>query len=314
MSTELSTSAPKNSIKALLTGDAFKEQVRLALPEHLKPERFVRIALTALNRTPKLQQCTQQSLFQCLLDLSSMGLEPDGRRAHLIPYKDQCTLVVDYKGLVELVLRSGEVSTIHADVVCENDEFEYSMGRITKHIPNLRKPRGEVYAAYAHVVMKDGGVKDEVMSKDEIESIRKRSRSGTNGPWVTDWNEMAKKTVFRRCSKWLPLSADLREKIEKDDEDFPSRPEVKVESAVFVGEPEEEVQEAPVAETEVVDSPQDELSNLLAEKGVSAADFVTWAVEEKHAPASVGELADLSDAKAKAFIKGIDAIVAAIKK
>jgi len=314
MSTELSTSAPKNSIKALLTGDAFKEQVRLALPEHLKPERFVRIALTALNRTPKLQQCTQQSLFQCLLDLSSMGLEPDGRRAHLIPYKDQCTLVVDYKGLVELVLRSGEVSTIHADVVCENDEFEYSMGRITKHIPNLRKPRGEVYAAYAHVVMKDGGVKDEVMSKDEIESIRKRSRSGTNGPWITDWNEMAKKTVFRRCSKWLPLSADLREKIEKDDEDFPSRPEVKVESAVFVGEPMQDEDPAQVAEAEVVESPQGELATLLAAKDIKESDFVTWAVEEKHAPSSTGELADLSEAKAKAFIKGIDAIVAALKK
>lgn len=217
--TQIQTTAEKpKTIRDLIASDKFKDQVSLALPKHCTPDRFARVALTALNRTPKLAECTQQSLLQCLMDLSALGLEPDGRRAHLIPYGDKATLVIDYKGLVELAIRSGEISTIHADVVCENDVFVFNMGRIEKHEIDFKKPRGNMYAAYSHVVMKDGSVKDEVMGKEDIDAIRKRSRSANSGPWVTDYNEMAKKTSFRRCSKWLPLSAELREKIEKDDE------------------------------------------------------------------------------------------------
>lgn len=220
-----STEGKPKTIRDLIASDRFKEQVALALPAHCTADRFARIALTALNRTPKLAECTQQSLLQCLMDLSALGLEPDGRRAHLIPYGDKATLVIDYKGLVELAIRSGEISTIHADVVCEGDAFVYNMGKIEKHEVDFKKGRGAMYAAYAHVVMKDGSVKDEVMSKEEVDGIRKRSRAANSGPWVTDYNEMAKKTAFRRCSKWLPLSPELRERIEKDDEPVNVTPE-----------------------------------------------------------------------------------------
>lgn len=217
--TQIQTTEKKQmTIRDFLASDKFKEQVALALPKHCTADRFARVALTALNRTPKLAECTHASLLQCFMDLSAMGLEADGRRAHLIPYGDKATLVIDYKGLVELAIRSGEISTIHADVVCENDDFVYNMGKIDKHEVDFKTGRGKMYAAYAHVVMKDGSVKDEVMSKEEIDAIRARSRSANSGPWVTDYNEMAKKTAFRRCSKWLPLSAELRDNIEKDDE------------------------------------------------------------------------------------------------
>lgn len=206
------------TIRDLIGGDQFRQQVALALPRHMTPERFTRVALTALNRTPKLADCSRESLFQCLLDLSAMGLEPDGRRAHLIPYGDKCTLVIDYKGKVELLMRSGEVSSIHADTVCAADTFEYNLGEITQHKIDFRKPRGDVFAVYCIVKLKDGTTKAEVMSKDDVEAVRARSRSGKSGPWVTDWSEMAKKTVFHRCSKWLPLSPELRDKLEKDDE------------------------------------------------------------------------------------------------
>lgn len=212
------TAKQDTSVRGLISGDAFRKQVALALPRHLTPERFTRVALTAINRTPKLADCTRESLFQCLLDLSALGLEPDGRRAHLIPYGNTCTLIIDYKGLVELVMRSGEVSSIHADVVCEEDKFTYDLGEIKKHTINFKAPRGLPYAAYCIVRMKDGTTKCEVMHRDEVEHIRNRSRAGKSGPWVTDWNEMAKKTVFRRCSKWLPFSPEIREAMEKDDE------------------------------------------------------------------------------------------------
>lgn len=218
-----STSAPA-TIKELLSGDAFKEQVSRALPRHLTPDRFIRCAITAMTRTPKLAQCDPPSFFEKLLTLSQLGLEPDGYHAHLIPFENrrrgvvECQLIVDYKGLVKLVMQTGALSNIHADVVCEEDDFEVNIGQITRHVINYRKPRGKVYAAYAIARFKDGSTKCEVMTLDEIEAIRKRSRVGESGSWVTDWNEMAKKTVFRRESKWLPITAELRDALDKDDD------------------------------------------------------------------------------------------------
>lgn len=237
------TSAPAiqkpATLRQHLEGNAFKDAVAKALPRHLTADRFIRVALTAITRTPKLAQCEQASFFQCLLSLSQYGLEPDGRRAHLIPFENrkrgvvECQLIIDWKGLSELVYRSGIVSTLHADVVRRGDLFDYSMGVLTSHVPHyLRtdtaKPAeaGDVYAAYSTATMKDGSRKTEVMSVDQIEGIRRRSRAGQSGPWVTDWEEMAKKTVFRRLSKWLPLSAEVREATENDDDviDIASKP------------------------------------------------------------------------------------------
>ena len=211
-----------NSIKELVTSAAGKKQFAMALPKHLSADRFLRVALTAFTRTPKLLQCTKESLTESLMDCSSLGLEPDGRRAHLIPYGNKCQLIVDYKGLVELARRSGEIADIHADVVGENDFFEYSFGTNgnLEHKPAI-KEKGVVIAAYSYVKLKDGSSSYEVMNLEEIEAIRKRSKAAGNGPWKTDWNEMAKKTVFRRHSKWLPVSSELMKAAVDKDYDVP---------------------------------------------------------------------------------------------
>lgn len=234
-SAALATGAPKKlTVRQQLESPAFIAEVSKALPKHLTPERFIRVAITTLTKTPKLADCDQHSLFGALLTCSQLGIEPDGRRAHLIPYGKQCQLIIDYKGMVELALRGGSVSNIHADVVCENDFFETDTGRVS-HKVNYRSARGKVYAAYCIVRFKDGGEKAEVMTRDEIEDIRKRSRAGGSGPWVTDWNEMAKKTVARRVFKWVPLSPEIRDVVEAGDDviDIPG----KVERTVARGEP-----------------------------------------------------------------------------
>ena len=226
--TAVAKTTPKNTIRDLLQGDEFKRQVAKALPRTISPDRFARVALTATFRNPKLLNCTRESLLQCLMDLSAMGLEPDGRRAHLIPFKDKrsgdliCTLIVDYKGIAELVRRHGDVAHIHCDVVGENDQFEYRFGTGGKleHVPAI-SDRGPIYCAYSYVRLKDGAEEFDVMGMEEIETVRKRSRSAEDGPWVSDWNEMAKKTVFRRHSKTLPLSPELRDAVERDDEREP---------------------------------------------------------------------------------------------
>lgn len=217
------------TLRELLESDAFKDQVSKALPKHLTPDRFLRVAITALMRTPDLRKCDQASFFNALLTLSQLGLEPDGRNAHLIPFRNssrnvtECQLIVDYKGLVDLANRSGTVANIHADKVCENDVFEFDRGEIKKHLIDFRNPRGEAYAYYALVRFKDGSEKCEVMPKEDIEKIRNRSRAGKSGPWCTDFDEMAKKTCFRRLSKWIQLSPEFRQALEHDDDRIEER-------------------------------------------------------------------------------------------
>lgn len=216
----------RKSIQALLEGPQLKSAIAAALPRALKPERFIRVALNATMRTPKLLQCTQESFFRALLDLSALGIEPDGRRAHLIPFENkkagtmEVQLIIDYKGLVEIVRRSGEVASIHADVVYENDTFEFCYGSdgMLKHKPNLEDRGKKMVCAYSFVKLKDGSEDFIVITKSAIEAVRRRSKSANSGPWVTDYDEMAKKSAFRNHSKWLPFSSEVRDVIEKDDE------------------------------------------------------------------------------------------------
>lgn len=220
MNTEIKTQ-PKD-IKSLINSDAMREQFARALPKHCSPDRFARIAITATTRTPKLLECTPASVMKCLLDLSAAGLEPDGRRAYLIPYGKECTLIVSYMGLIELIRRSGDVNAIRAETVCEKDEFSWANGTVTHNV-NWRDDRGKVQAVYAEATMKSGERQTAVMTIAEIEAIRKRSKAGTSGPWVSDWSEMAKKTAVRRLSKMLPLSSEIMDHVAKDDDQFTMR-------------------------------------------------------------------------------------------
>lgn len=214
------------TIRERLNGPEFRDEIAKILPKHITPERMARAATTALMRTPMLAECDQASFFQAMLLLSQYGLEPDGRNAHLIPFRNnkkqtvECQLIIDYKGMVELIERSGLVSKIHADKVCENDVFEYDQGEIVQHKIDFRGERGPAYAYYCVITKRDGSRKCEVMTRAEVEEIRKRSKAGGSGPWVTDFDEMAKKTVFKRASKWCSISSEIRELFAKDDEQF----------------------------------------------------------------------------------------------
>lgn len=201
-----------------LKSDDFQAAMAEVLPKHMSSERMTRVALTTIRKTPAILQCTPQSFFNCMLELSAAGLEPDGRHAHLIPYKDECTLVIDYKGLVAMALRCPEIVRVHADIICEGDVFVYDKGIIRTHQVDPFKERGEMLGAYALVEFTNGSEKAELMTRAEIDAIRERSRAKNSGPWVTDYNEMAKKTVFRRCSKWLPLSSEILERVNGDDD------------------------------------------------------------------------------------------------
>jgi len=213
-------------IKALLNSDAYKEQFQLALPKHLSSERFIRICNTALTRNPKLLECTPSSFMKCLLDLSAMGLEPDGKKAHLIPYRDnrnnitECTLIVDYKGKVELVRRDPSVVDVQCIAIRENDEAEWVNGVMTHRI-DPKASRGEVCSTYTRIVWKTGEVSvGEPFSRDDAERAKRSSKSAATGPWRDHYDEMWKKSNIHRDAKMWPLSPEIQEAISREDSHF----------------------------------------------------------------------------------------------
>ena len=208
----------KTTVRELMKSEQFSAEIATALPEIMTSDRFLRVALTTLQKVPKLQNCSQESLCQALLDCASLGLEPDNRRAHLIPYGNNVQLIVDYKGVVELVMRNGDVRKLHADIVCESDVFEYDRGEVTKHSIAFGKDRGKPIAAYCIATLKSGETSAEVMTVDEINAIRDKAKSGKSDPWVNHWGEMAKKTVFKRLAKWLPMTPEVKAAAEYGDD------------------------------------------------------------------------------------------------
>ena len=196
-------------------------QFKAALPSHVPVERFVRTTLTAVQTNPQLMQADRRTLFAAATKAAQMGLMPDGREGAIVTFKDQAQWMPMVAGIMKLVRNSGEISTWSVQAVYENDSFDFCLGddeHIT-HKPTLAS-RGKMIAVYSIVTMKDGEKSREVMSVEDVEAIRRRSRSGQSGPWVTDFAEMAKKTVVRRHAKRLPLSTDIDGVIREDDELF----------------------------------------------------------------------------------------------
>ena len=192
-------------------------EIAKALPSVLTPERFTRITLSALSTNAKLAETTPQSFLGAMMTAAQLGLEPNTPlgQAYLIPYRNhgvlECQFQLGYKGLIDLAYRSGEVSTIQAHVVYENDEFEYELGLEPKlrHVP-AKSDRGDPVFFYAVFRTKDGGYGFDVMSVDDVRAhAKKYSKAFSNGPWQTNFEEMAKKTVLKRVLKYAPLKTDF---------------------------------------------------------------------------------------------------------
>lgn len=218
--------ARMDTLRSLL--EAAKPSMGQVVPKHVTPERLVKLALVAASRTPLLLQCEPKSIVQGVMTAAQLGLDCGGvlGSAYLVPFKNQkqggryeAQLIVGYRGLVDLARRSGEIETIEAHVVYAHDTVEvaYGLDPVLRHVPCLTGDAGEPILVYAIARLKDGGRQVEVMTRAEIERIRSRSRAGASGPWVTDWPEMARKTVVRRLCKYLPLSPELADALAADE-------------------------------------------------------------------------------------------------
>jgi recombination protein RecT len=211
-------SNPKESItvraKALAQMvDVYSADITAILPKHVDFHRMKQLFILSVKNTPTLLDCDPASLMKSLFTAASMGLEPDPYfgQVYLLPYGKNVQVIPGYKGLLRLVHNSGEITSISAQAVYENDEFDYDLasGERPKHRPSLKDGRGQAIAYYCLANFRDGGFHFELMTKEEIEGIRLRSaavKSGRSTPWKTDYDEMAKKTVIRRAVKRLPIS------------------------------------------------------------------------------------------------------------
>lgn len=206
---------------------AMEGEIKKALPSVITPERFTRMVLSAVSTNPKLAECTPQSFLGAMMTAAQLGVEPNTAlgQAYLIPYFNgrakrlECQFQLGYKGLIDLAYRSGEVSIIQAQTVCENDEFEYELGLDPKlrHVP-ATSDRGNPVAYYAMFKTKDGGYGFEVMSVDDAKAHGQRySKSYANSPWQTNFDEMAKKTVLKKVLKYAPLKSDFVRGITQDE-------------------------------------------------------------------------------------------------
>ena len=216
---------PASTIKAYIT--RMKGEIAKALPSVMTPERFTRIVTSAISTTPQLAQTTPQSFLGAMMTAAQLGLEPNTPlgQAYLLPYKKhgrlECQFQLGYKGLIDLAYRSGQVTIIQAHEVRENDEFSYSFGlEPTLHHVPARGDRGNVICYYAMFRTKDGGFGFEVMSREDVEAhARQYSKSYGNGysPWSTNFDEMAKKTVLKKCLKYAPLKSDFVRAVASDE-------------------------------------------------------------------------------------------------
>ena len=203
-----------------LNNEKFQQQLAAALPKFLDTDHFVRSAITEFRLNPALAECSVPSVLGYFMQAAACGLEPASMlgQCYPVPFNNKKTgqkeaqFICGYRGMLSIARRSGEIASVVAEIVHEKDEFtiEYGMEPKLVHKPFIDGDPGPMKGAYVVVRFKGEGVEPLIkyMSKAEIDKHRARSKAGSYGPWVTDYDEMAKKTVFRSVFKWLPISIE----------------------------------------------------------------------------------------------------------
>lgn len=239
------TEAP-TSIKTLI--ESKTKELAMSLPDHMKPERLVRIALTCIRQIPDLAKCTPESFLGALFTAAQLGVEPVAGRAFLLPFNNskkkgdgswhtvkECQFVLGYKGIVDLFYRHEKAICIEWGAVKEGDIFGYEKGTKSyiSHIPQNKSNKVLGYWVMANLV--NGGKPFHYMTLEEcLEHGKKHSKTYDkkkgvfydSSPWVKDADSMCLKTVLLQLMKILPLSIELQKAINADETSREMRPGV----------------------------------------------------------------------------------------
>ena len=205
-----------------------KKQFAALAGKTLDTERCLKLLLDAAGRNPQLLECTPESVLQTFLFCGKVGLEPCGAwGVHPVPFKNknkggrlECTPIVDYRGLIALVTRTGNVTSVRARVVYEADHFDLEFGdeEHIHHRPAMVEAtkRGKMVGVYSIATLASGEKQREFLPRAEVDRYRAKSRA-SSGPWTTDYDAMAKKTAIRRICNLLPIPFETQASIGESD-------------------------------------------------------------------------------------------------
>lgn len=217
-----------NSFQGIVAGqlkNQFKA-IQSLVPKHVTPERLCRIGLNAVSRNPKLMECEPSTIVGAVVNCASLGLEPNLLgQAYIVPFYNNQTkrfeaqMQIGYKGALDLIRRTGQVSTISAHEVYQGDEFEYAYGLEEKlvHVPCGETDESKITHFYACYKLKDGGTGFIVMTKEQIDKHRNKFSKSKNksgeifGPWRDHYIAMGLKTVILKLIKYMPISIEQQE-------------------------------------------------------------------------------------------------------
>ena len=212
-----------------------EKQFSSLLPKQIPTAQFLRTAYMAVENNPYLLKLDKSSLYAACQKAAQDGLVLDNREAAIVPFKNQAQYMPMVAGIIKKARQSGQISTLTAHVVYENDAFDYWVdedGPHLKHRPLLIGDPGNPILAYATAKLKDGSTQIEVMTEQQIEKVKGVSRSKSGGIWDTWKEEMWRKTVIRRICKYLPSSTELDRVFESDNKLFDLKAhEVQIDSA-----------------------------------------------------------------------------------
>jgi|TARA_Y100000310_G_scaffold10507_1_gene11187 recombination protein RecT len=194
-----------------------KGEVEKVVPPHLRVDEALKMALIAVTDNSRLLSCSNTSIYRSLVQTCQMGLSlsPVLNEAHLIPYGDDCTLQVGYRGWLKLARESGELQDIYAETVCENDKFQVKKGLHPDLVHEIavggKAVRGVPTYVYAVALFKSGYARFEVVPWSDIEKAKQLSKRGNkvNPAWAMWEEEMGKKVAIKRLVKTLPLGEKL---------------------------------------------------------------------------------------------------------
>jgi recombination protein RecT len=203
----------------------------------ISPAQFFQVVLSEIKKNEKLQQAFTEnpsSMFASILAGAEIGLIPSDMLGefYLIPrnmkqadgrYKLSVTPLIGFKGLVNILLRSGDITRIHTEVVYEGDTFEpiYGLEPNIIHKPYFDVPRtaDKIKYAYAVAKMKSGEYQFAVMTRSEIQAVQKMAKF-ENDLYFNDkmginrW--MERKVVLTQLSKMLPKDYYSKKAISMD--------------------------------------------------------------------------------------------------
>lgn len=210
MSTDLAKQV--TTLRQWLAAPERQTELEKALPKGLTPAHFTRVVMTATLRNPRIAECSLESIWLAVMESAQAGLELDGRQAALVPFKGTAKFIPMYQGLIQAAYKHPRVQEIRALPVFNGEHFRYGEGLKTtlEHIPGSTRDPSDLIAAYAVARVAGTGHVVRVMFKKEIDAHRARSRAKDDGPWVTDYVEMAVKTPIRMLAKMIPQSSELQ--------------------------------------------------------------------------------------------------------